>query len=229
MSKAPQHTIVRFKLRSLLAITFGASIVMAVASPWLRNLDATQQQTLLFGLILLTTCGGAGIYHSILQREKSCQSAGQLLLALPLYSETSKQAVRWTTLLLQLPIFVLFAYILARAFTAISPKHTATLLIGLLPPVLHGWFFGKLFVSAWAEDFGNRLELCDNGLIVGSKFHDWSAPTIKGLHVRKLKPELFVNVKGLRRILPLTDEQHKLAQEILAEKYTPPRDPSPFA
>ncbi|MEM8946281.1 MAG: hypothetical protein AAGD11_13995 [Planctomycetota bacterium] len=129
---------------------------------------------------------------------------------------------------MQLPVFLFFAYISARSFTSISPNHLLTLVIILFPPVLHGWFFGKLFVSAWAEGFGDRLELCEHGILVGQKFYDWSGRAIRDIRVRELKPELFVNIRGFCQIVRLTEEQHALAGDILAEKYTRPKSPSPF-
>lgn len=223
------HTIVRFKLRSLLAITLGVALVMAVAGPYLRQLDARQQQALLIGLVLLALSGTAGVYHSVVRRKEARRQAGDLLLALRLYSEAAKQLMRWSVLLLQLPMVVFASYKLTRALTMSSQVGLVYLCVIAGSEFFYGWIIGKQFVGAWAEDFDDRLELRERGLVVGERFHRWDAPAIKDIYVRKLKQELYVNIKGFRRIVALTDEQYELARAILAEHYTRPKSPNPFA
>lgn len=229
MPRPEPHTIVRFKLRSLLAITLGVSLVMAVAGPYLRQLDAKQQQALLIGSVILALSGAAGVYHSVGRRKKARRQAGGMLLAVQLYSEAAKQFVRWSVLLLQLPVVVFAAYLLSRSFAMSTRMEFVTFSIIAVSVFFHGWILGKQFVSAWAEDFDDKLELRAHGLVVGERFHRWDASAIKDIYVRKLKQELYLNIKGFRRIVSLTDEQYKLARDILAEHYTRPKSPNPFA
>ncbi len=218
MAQPEKHTIVQLKLRSLLAIMIGASLVMAVASPYLRKLASEDQRHLLFAMLLL----GCGMVVStvicIYRRYKIGSICGPLLLTISNQTTVSRRRRKWLFLLVQVPGYSFFAYTLSR----IEREDFLDYLTLILVLAFYGGALAQGMLENWSEGYTDSLQFCENGILIGTKFYPWNSGKPRSLDWEsrgKLAVEF--NLATMRIDVPL--HQREAVDAILEHYHRPHR------
>ncbi len=209
MSHAQKHTVVRISLRSMLAITFGVAVVMAVAGPYINALDAEKKWQLLYSTAYFGVGMAIATIRMVYRRSKLGHLCGQLLLALAVHTKRRKWWNRWVLMFSSLPIFVYFAYIMSGSDFPYS----------LFLPLLYGWIAAQQGLEAWAEGYSESLELCENGILSDNKFHAWKSPALRHMGWDLAEEKLMSNINRYSFAVLVPPEQREAVDAILENYY----------
>ena len=228
MPKPEQHTIFRFSLRSLLAITSGVALVMTVASPWLRVLDDFQWWHLRAVLAVVTTGMASSLLYFILTRRNIGMQCGKLLLTLQERPPRNLMQFEWGMLLFGLVYAIVYLFFVG------DPTNRDDIGIVFVPtvtlPFLFWWStrLAKHGLALWAEGFGQTVEFCENGLVIGNRLHKWDSPTLRDIHwtmpgdgiVLSINRH-FLTVPVAPQTVPVPPQQCEGVEAILEHYYRP--------
>lgn len=228
MPKASPNSDIRISLRSLFAITLGLSLIMAAASPYLRGLDSERQRHALIGMLLFCFAGILSTANSIRLRKRALSDAGEILASLSILSPHSLFWFRWLWLLFFMPIpFVPWLF-----FTLTTQLPAANEFFFQVPAVafllFNSWAVSRIGLQIWTDQGGNEIDFCKRGIVLFDRYFDWSSPKISQLKLLRHSNRLILNLKGFRKVFPLSVEDKEHIKEILDTYYQPPNTSSPF-
>ena len=216
MPRPQQHTVVRISLRSMLAITTGVAVVMAVAGPYINALEPEKKWQLLYSTAYFGVGMAIATIRMVYHRSKLGHLCGQLLLALAVHNERWKWWKRWVFLFISLPLFVYTAY----NGSELNSPYT------LFLPLLSGWITAGLGLEAWAEGYSESLELCENGILFDNKFHAWKSHALRHMGWDLAEEKLMFNIDPFNFAVSVPPEQREAADAILENYYRPSRLPA---
>ena len=194
MPRPQQHTVVRISLRSMLAITSGVAVVMAVAGPYINALSPEKKWHLLYTLISML--GGMAIATLFIarQRYQAGQQCGPLLV--PLAKEIkgrNKKWMRWVWLVGIIP-FAAFSFSGVASSRDVAQSWYVTFgRFGLLP-ACYSLAMTQMALALWAEGYANGIELCENGVLGMHKFYAWNSPALRDMYWGQVEGKLVINI-----------------------------------
>ncbi len=227
MSHPQKHTLVRISLRSMLAITFGVAVVMAVAGPHINALEPEKKWQLLITLISMV--GGMAITTLFIarQRHQAGQQCGPLLVSLAKEMKNrNKKWMRWLSLLIFAPLMVINFSGAASSYSPVQPFYVKLIRFSLLP-ALYSLSMTHLCLALWAEGYSQGIKLCANGILHANKFYAWNSSALRDMYWGQSGEKLVINIKRAPITTPVPPEQREAVEAILENYYRPNRPSKP--
>ena len=218
MPRPQQHTVVRISLRSMLAITFGIALVMAVAGPYINALSTEKKWDLLITLVSMLSGMTIATLFFTRQRHRAGQQCGPLLVSLAKEIKSrNKKWMRWVWLVGIIPFAVFSFSGVASPYNA-TPLYLKLFRLGILP-TLYSLFMTQMGLTLWAEGYSQGIQLCENGILFMHKFYAWNSPGLRDMYWGQVEGKLVININRTPMTTLVPPEQREAVDAILENYY----------
>lgn len=182
MPSRAQHTVFRFRLQSLLAITAVTAVALAIVRPWLPRLDEFQWGHFYTAIAAVAAGMAASLLCAVLRRRAVGRHCGRLLLTLD--DPPDPGIARVEAGLLAFGAVYGVGYLLFFGDPTNRDDFGAVFVPVVTLPFLF-WCGTRLAIHAlawWVEGYRPAVEFCENGLVADSRFHRWDAANLRDVH-----------------------------------------------
>lgn len=226
MLKQESHTIVRFSLRSMLMLTFGIAVVMALAGPFYRAQPYEFQIRLIASVVALIVGMAIGTFKLYRKRKHFEQQYRPLLFSFPTPLAHHKIWLRWIWLLVVLPAPLIYI----NFFTLQSGFSSSLLVCMYVLTVNMGIGLTPTTLFLWTEGVASTIHLCEKGLLFPTTFYAWDSPRIKEIRWNNANCHLMVYYIFYDQLsIQVPEEQRETVDTIITRHFkNHPPEPGPL-